>query len=733
MSHPSFMIILYALSNKFRGMYIMKTLCLRLGPVYSRLADDDDLKGLNTARLPYQLRHHQARTWQAFSNSDTDVIFDTALTGDGKSLAGQLPMLANNKYALLLYPTNELIKDQVKQVERYMQEFGLPSNYTCQTLYSDRITEEMEKYGATSRSSVILTWLKYNNYILSNPDLFHLMSSYNYGSYQDKREFAYQIPDIFDYFIFDEFHIFGPPQVISVMNILNYQRIVQPRCKLKYVFLSATPTRMFRKLLGNGGFHVEEIKGEYSSVPASGYTKKPIVQPVSLHLHCLSDKGAYIWAEEHLEDLIDFFRAHPKTKGVFIVNSVATAKRLVAYYKRELEVKRGIKVGENTGLTDPEASNDAMNNPDVQFIIATSTVDVGVDFKINLLIFESYNAGTFIQRLGRLGRHEGWNEYRAYALLTDWIVDRFAAHFSEGSELERLTFLDTIRTQEEFTTVKDGTTTLKPVFQPDQEYRHYAGCWGGVQAAHIVVQAEKIGKQWKGDLTKDLCQQYNSMHGRSKHKNWIGAQIARYKRIAESNDKKILAELNTFRGRSPLDCGIYDTTDKHFKTYNLFFLLAHTRFRTIKEAQFKHMVEDRQQNFERYRSHDLQLYVILECYVEEREQFGLTCSYSFKRHLNQVKVYSTFAIKDSRTLANQLDNEVNERLGDLELVCLVTQGKPQDFKRNHGLNPLFPIYQVQDKENMERCVVFGLDAFLAHSLVFWKTIKDEDDDELFIC
>src|SRR5205085_2418120 len=141
---------------------------------------------------------------------------------------------------------------------------GLSAYFTCQTLYSDGITEAIEKYGTISRSSMILTWLKSHSYILSNPDLFHLMSSYNYGSNQDKREFAYQIPDIFDYFIFDEFHIFGPPQVISVMNILNYQRIVQPRRKLKYVFLSATPTRMFRRLLENGGFRIQEVKGEYS-------------------------------------------------------------------------------------------------------------------------------------------------------------------------------------------------------------------------------------------------------------------------------------------------------------------------------------------------------------------------------------------------------------------------------------------------------------------------------------
>lgn len=536
----------------------MKTLSLKLRPVYSRLADDNDLKYLNLSRLPsiYQsnLRRHQAQTWQSFNNSDADVIFDTALTGDGKSLAGQLPMLADNKYALLLYPTNELIKDQVKQVERYMGEFGLPPN-TSQALYSDRITEEIEKYENTSRSSVILSLLKNNNYILSNPDLFHLMSSYNYGSYQDKREFVYQIPDIFDYFIFDEFHIFGPPQVISVVNILNYHRVTKPDSKLKYVFLSATPTPLFRKLLENGGFRIKEVKGEYATKRASGYTEKPIVQPVTLHLHSLSEKGAYAWAVEHVGELLDFFDAHPKTKGVFIVNSVATAKRLVAYYKSEFEEKRGIKVCENTGLTDPEARNDAMSNPEVQFIIATSTVDVGVDFKINLLIFESSNAGTFIQRLGRLGRHEGWDEYQAYALLPDWIVDRFAAHFSDGSEVERVTFLETIRIEKEFATVKDTevVTTLKPIFQPDQEYKRYVGCWGGLQAAHIIASAEdwKIGKHGKYDLSKALREQYNIVYRHAKDKDWIGKQVGRYQVMAKDEDERqILAELNSFRGEA---------------------------------------------------------------------------------------------------------------------------------------------------------------------------------------
>ena len=716
----------------------MRTLSLKLGPVHSRLAEDNDLQGLNTGALPahYNLRQHQAQTWQAFSNSDADVIFDTALTGDGKSLAGQLPMLVDDRFALLLYPTNELIRDQVKQVERYLADFGRKRSH--QVVYSERITEEVEKYdGALSRSSALLGWLKNRDYILSNPDLFHLMSSYNYGSDQNKREFAYQIPSNFQYLLFDEFHIFGPPQVISVVNIMNYHKVAFPHHRLKYVFLSATPSRNFRTLLEKSGFQMKVVEGSYSPIPAQGYTAEPIVQPARLHLHSLTDGGAYTWAEEHLAEIIDFFRTNKCAKGVFIVNSVATAKRLVSYYRQELQDKRILLVGENTRLTNPKERLDAMENPDVQLIIATSTVDVGVDFKINLLIFESSGSGTFIQRLGRLGRHRypGWNEYRAYALLPDWTVDRFASHFADEIEVDRVEFLARVREQEEFSIVKDGEATIKPIFQPDQEYRHYTTCWGGLQTAHIVISTEKISKQWNSDFVEELHQQYNKVYSPTTKKDWISSQMGRYRGIANDElDHKILLELNTFRGRSPLDCGIFDTTDGCFKTYNLIFLLANTVFRPISEAQFKKMLTERGQQFERYRSRDLKLYVILEQYIDEREQFSLSCSYSFKGKLNQVHVYDTFTIRDSRTLANHLDESVNDRLRELELICLVAQGNPKEFKRQNGLNPLFPVYQVRGIDGMERSIVFSLDAFLAHSLVFWKTYKNEDDDdEPFIC
>ena len=103
------------------------------------------------------------------------------------------------------------------------------------------------------------------------------------------------------------------------------------------------------------------------------------------------------------------------------MNSVATARRLVALLKERLEKPYGISIGENTGLTNPEERQSFEKT----ILVGTSTVDIGVDFRINYLIFEAYGAGSFIQRFGRLGRHEGYKVYRAYALIPRFVLERF--------------------------------------------------------------------------------------------------------------------------------------------------------------------------------------------------------------------------------------------------------------------------------------------------------------------
>ncbi len=734
----------------------MVAYCLKLGQVYSRLAAEEDLAklealtGVSSASLPptYRLRKHQLDTWLTYNDPAVDVIFDTALTGDGKSLAGQLPLLTQNQRGMFLYPTNELIKDQAKGFARNWQDFdmvGKKRDYAI--MNSEKITDlVIERELATRRNAI--ESLMANDALLSNPDLFHLLSSYHYGGNPDKMQFAFRLPNEYKYFVFDEFHIFEPPQIMAVLNILNYHKAVYPNEHHKYIFLSATPTPLFQKLLDNSGFRWKNVAGDYSPVGGPGFTIEPIVQPVSLDLHKLSDKGAYQWAVDNLDRLVEFYRQNPGSKGVFIVNSVATVKRLIAFYKVNLEKAHNIEVGENTGLTRRSEAAYAMDKDSpVQLIVATSTVDVGVDFEINLLIFEATGAGTFIQRLGRLGRHqrEGWKLFQAHALLPEWIVDKFAARFpADGQEIERTEFLEAVRGSQGLTTGPDVIAEAGAIFQAEQEYRHYVNRWAGLQTAHVLIEAQQGGTQNpensrgyyknKDELSQKLYAQYNRLYGGNEDKDRLGRCITKYERMRkDSKLSPILKELNRFRGGSPLACGILDETDGGFpKTYDLLFLLANTRFTCIDEAEFRAAVErhpETRGKFERFKSQQLGLYVRLHEYQEERDNFSLTLRRSLKGKLNMVSVLNNFNIADSKVLAGHDNNRVNDQLAPLELVVLAVAGTPKEFKRKRYLGPLFPVYAVKDKDGLApRSVMFGLNALLAYSQIPYKELGQDGAD-----
>jgi CRISPR-associated endonuclease/helicase Cas3 len=88
-----------------------------LKPIYSSPAESmpKDL------RLPpgWSLAWHQVATLEALRNPEIDVVINTAMTGDGKSLAAQLEVLQGECTAIALYPTNELARDQESQTRQY--------------------------------------------------------------------------------------------------------------------------------------------------------------------------------------------------------------------------------------------------------------------------------------------------------------------------------------------------------------------------------------------------------------------------------------------------------------------------------------------------------------------------------------------------------------------------------------------------------------------------------------
>src|SRR3972149_6156021 len=87
---------------------------------------------LNELRLPViqhtasrmPLYPHQVAMWEEWDKHATMLL--AAKTGTGKTRAAMLPVLKRHEWAVAAYPTNELVKDQVRAVEKFAADEQIP-------------------------------------------------------------------------------------------------------------------------------------------------------------------------------------------------------------------------------------------------------------------------------------------------------------------------------------------------------------------------------------------------------------------------------------------------------------------------------------------------------------------------------------------------------------------------------------------------------------------------------
>ena len=650
------------------------------------------------------LLKHQVATFDAFHDPQIDVIFNVAMTGDGKSLAAYLPALREQERVLAMYPTNELIQDQHTALSKYEKSLNivLPHNGI---MHSAKISQLMSEHDETKRFEEARKLLVRNNILLTNPDLAHLMLTHQYGWDHQRKELAVTIGAYFDYFIFDEFHVFGVPQVISVMNMLGYLLVnyrEKPMERKKFIFLSATPSKLLSNLLTRGGVRYKVIEGSYASSKRDDY--RCILQPCDLQLHEVSqDVPTEAWVKEHVEEIRRFFEEYPDSKAAILVYSVATARRLVTFLEHYFK-PYGIDVGENTGLTSRE---ERQASYDKHILVGTTTVDVGVDFHINYLIFEAFNAGSFLQRFGRLGRHERFWAYQAHALVPRFVLERLKEKFVLGMEVEREQF----------------NAAIREAFPAEQEFEGYTRRWGVVQAAQVLAELKEQEKRDANQAFREALQeQYGRFYGAEGRPVMPNALKKYWALNMPGHAPEIVSELRSFRGQSPLSCGIWDTNND-LKTYELFFLLANARIEVMEEEVFLQEVEKRGLDEREFRNKFL--YLRVWEYVPERQSLALGLRYSLAENshiLHQVTVLDDFFVREPRF--SWLD-QVNRSLKKLRLPCLISSMTRDELRQKLKLGGIFPIYRLRDGWGQEYSVALGQEALLLDSLLFFLKPKED--------
>ncbi|MDI7275107.1 MAG: type I-D CRISPR-associated helicase Cas3' [Anaerolineae bacterium] len=708
-------------------------------PVYSEVVEPAELPAAVAERLPadWRLSRHQLETYMALTSGDADVIINTAMTGDGKSLAAYLPVFTREAYhAFGMYPTIELSRDQARQLEGYAADLRRPVAYYA--LWGAELARFAEEHDFARRGDALNERFHNHEVILTNPDIFNLVMNYQYHSliFTDY-ELPYSLCTHYDYLIFDEFHVFAMPQVVAALTAMLYIH-EHSGGKHRFVFSSATPSEVLLEMLARSDLRCRVITGSYDHSPAGG--GRLVLHPARLHFEPLSERaGAEDWLREHLGELVPFWRqGGRRARAAIIVNSVAAARRIALWLAHELEPE-GISVAENTGLTDPERRRLSLEK---DIVVGTSTIDVGIDFDINLLIFESTNAGSFLQRLGRLGRSRrnqpAFDDYRAYALIsgrTPWVHERLVDAFAQqglgdGAEVDRPVQL---------------RQAAEAAFGSENDFLAYARRWGVLQAAHVVNTLEARRAQGAyGALATRLAQRYQRLLNlsdltKARKRYWY---LTARERVADG--RPIIDEVIAFRGTSPFQVGCWDATVRPnaLVTYDLLSLVQVASYQVMSEGEHEAALAERYSDeAERCRAAaplqyvlkrrgDVPLVVRIDGFNRERENLRLEVDEELSARTEQVFVLRGLRIAEPR--CPQLP-ALNEALRRQKVVSYATRRDARELRRMLRLPGHFPLYTARDVHgNREYTLAFGKAALMLEAqLIGWRK-RDVEDEPIFV-
>jgi CRISPR-associated endonuclease/helicase Cas3 len=684
----------------------------------------------------WQLAWHQVETLNALRGVDIDVVINTAMTGDGKSLAGQLEVLqGDNACAIALYPTNELARDQESQTKHYIEMFQ-PENNPRVTRLSGAELEIYAENAGISKFAAISTRAGQSEILLTNPDILHYLHRRAYITPDDSPDKLYgRIDKDFDLFIFDEFHVYAAPQVASVINTMLLIRSTNRR--KKFLFLSATPDEQLIQRLELAGFRcrvispMQENKYQFpetteaeNALQSEGW--RQVARAISLDFVALEPaaKASETWLKEHAEMILQQFQQYPNTKGAIILNSIAAVKRLVPFF-RALFQPHGFSVGENTGLSGKTAREQSLFT---DLVLGTSTIDVGVDFKINFLIFESADAGNFIQRLGRLGRHDRnsdggiFDGFTAYALVPNFLVERLfltdEPAFVAGDHYDRPALNQVIN--EKYRQIND--------------FRGYYKRWGAVQSFklcrdlnHKTVQQQYAGSREAFQASCEAVFDTSLRKVAGRVKGWAEdwQQLS-----GQKTGNPISEDACSFRGSSPLQCGLYDETEvneaERFKTYDLPGILGNLEIELWSEAAFLRVLEATAkrtgQLIPKGRYRHCLAFVKLKAYREERLNWKLHYPGSLETVGTAYRVQVLKGLEVWQP-ENPWAAEINKKLRKEAIVSYVLPRPVGEVRQRLRLPMHFQIYPISDQYSFQEglppySIAFGQSALLLDTLAY---------------
>lgn len=521
----------------------------------------------------YQWQVYQAIS-QALNHRKPHCLFVITPTGSGKTLASFAYSIKHGLPAIGVYPTNELIRDQQRALAPlYEQILG----WRDWVLRVD--SQALDHWGLDlddpAHAGTLESLLSWRRIILTNPDILYYIA---FGRYPERPDRPGQRQRLFTLlgstyrlWVFDEFHLYNVKQMANMAFLIGALQTINSNIGRVFVFSSATPyIEMISYLRDFLNFSVDSIQEEPVSIEHGRLISHPIhltILPANLERW----QGVEVLLEE--AGLLDGLLAqYPQARVVAIVDSVAGAIRLAAAWRERYPDR---SVGEVHGFSSETQRGEALR---CAMTVGTSTIEVGIDFKDeaekDILIFEARTASQFIQRLGRIARHQKTRRIPnwAIALVPEYVYHALSATLNcQSSVFERKSLYELV----------------EEVYRVPEDFRHYLTRHAPVECVEAKVFIQSLFQpDDRARIVPALERHIQALTGLP-----AGAAMARWRYYRDEN---IIWPLLSFRG-SGFEVAILDRRhiDPGFpaRRYDMMFLLRRGLFEEINEEAYRTELE----------------------------------------------------------------------------------------------------------------------------------------------
>ncbi len=368
-------------------------------------------------KAPHPLYKHQKQIYDNWEQKDAFMLISG--TGSGKTIAASFPVIDNNEDAIFVYPTNALIQDQKRSIENILGEMGKTYflyddnsyknrpiksvDYTLIKIDGDFLEKIKTHNNLKTKGNALYFLLSHNigkTIVLTNPDILFLILTLKYSGSAG----IIALFKNFNTIVFDEFHIYWGIELTNIISSL----FLMDKLKIfpKKVFLTATPSENVRYIL-NRLFQPMTIELEINDFG------RTVIYPVELFgIKIERDSKIQIIIKKLLtlrNKLIEKRKVNLKIDYIPLIVILNSVVEIIILEKELLEA--GFKAGEIIPIRGLMAQKGKKILSNTLVVIGTSAIEIGIDFSCDYLFFEANDAASFLQRFGRIGRHNTGSAY----------------------------------------------------------------------------------------------------------------------------------------------------------------------------------------------------------------------------------------------------------------------------------------------------------------------------------